>query len=164
MPTKTKVEIKTIQQSEISEAVRKLQIVHNGSNFAYRNFHYFTRDTVSFLSFYADDNQQPPIYFFAYSGKTIVGVLKLGHYVRETYDYWAVNYVDVHTSHKRQGIATALYEQLNEWCKGKDIIIFGTHASGEGVAANIHGLRKRLVTNVPNYNSTREYFEATSKE
>ena len=155
---------KLVLQENIYDTVKDLETFDDCGIIAFKDFHYFSYHTIRYSSLFSQEGQKEPIFFIAYEDEKIVGVLKLGHYVRDTYDFWSVNYIDVHRKHRQQGIATFLYEKLNEWSKGKEIVILGTNLSKDGEKAKIHDLRKRLLTNVPTFDTEEEYYYELRKQ
>ena len=148
-----------VLQEDIYGVVSNLETWDDCGTLVFKGFHYFTYHSIRYSSLYSQKNQKEPIYFIAYIGNKLVGILKLGHYVRSNYDFWGVNYVDIHNEYRQQGIATFLYEKLNEWCKNQDIVIVGSMLSKEGEKAKVHDLRKRILTNVKTYDDEQELYQ-----
>ncbi len=157
MKTKIELKFKQVLQDNIYDIARKLDTIDDCGILVFKGFHYFSYHTIRHSSLYTEEKQQKPIYFSAYQGKALVGVLKLGHYVRNNYDFWAVNYVDVHKDYRQKGIATFLYERLNEWGKNQNIAILGTMLSKDGEKAKIHDLRRRILKDVKTYDTEQEF-------
>lgn len=150
-------EMKT--QDEMNALKRNLKIIEDEDyNLIYEGFYYFAPESTYFNSFYANKNQQAPIYFVLYENEMIVGVLKLGHYVREDYSFRSINYIDVHEDYRNQGVAKRLYSALNEWGKDNKDYIVGSILSEMGKEANLYDVRKSILVNSNNFDNESELY------
>jgi len=100
-------------------------------------------------------------YFVAIENKLIRGILKLG-FCEKNKDVRVVEYTDIHKRFQRQGIATKLYQALNDWAKGKPITIVGTSLSKDGKVAKLYNLRSKILVDVQNYDTYVD-FEKSNK-
>ena len=72
-------------------------------------------------------------------------------------DYIMVHFIDVHKEYRKQGIATQLYLELNKLITKPNQYVIGTGMSNQGKKANVHELRKKLVTNGKNFGDIYEF-------
>lgn len=105
-------------------------------------------------------NACPEVFITAYANgekDTLVGVLKI---VKEE-SFWSLAYIDVHFNYRRMGIATKLYQALNDFLTETDVLV-SSRPSPMGKKANVRDLRKSLVTKCEMYED-RAYFESKRK-
>lgn len=144
------VEVKT--QNEMDDLKSRLKIIEDEDYaLVYEGFYYFSPDTTNFHSLYANKNQQASIYFMLYENEEIIGVLKLGHYVKENYSFRSVNYIDVHKDYRNQGVAKRLYSKLNEWGKSNKDYIIGSMLSEMGSQVDLYKFRRNILVDSNNF-------------
>lgn len=90
--------------------------------------------------------------------KRIVGILRVGTYGEGRSLHTAVFYIDVHWDYRRMGIATKMYQQLNDWLSPNDVLV-GSIPSLEGKEANIQQVRQRNVTKCMNFNTDQDFYD-----
>ena len=102
---------------------------------------------------------------FEDGSKQPIGVLKIADYeLSNEKNYIGLNYVTVHQSYRRKGIAVKLYEALNEYLgelkeSGEEVVFIASSLSEQGKQARINEVRKRIVTNCLTFDDREEYME-----
>lgn len=135
----------------------------------FEGFYYFSNSTTRNRSIHLLDGQRNPIYFVAYKNNKIVGVLKLSNEIKFKFtsgvyelnaqvNYNVISFIDVHKDFKRQGVAKSLYEALSVWTTTSKESIVGTLMSQEGEKANLHKLRKQILSSSNNFDDESEFY------
>ena len=121
------------------------------------NFHYF--NAYDLVNMHKPKNL---LYMIAHKGdliaRNIVGVLKIADYGDDSFNYTAVNFIDVHKDYKRQGIATNLVKALNYYLNSDDVLT-GSRLSTEGKESQINRVFHRYITNCQYYDTSEEYYQ-----
>ena len=132
-------------------------------NRRFLGFHYFSPDDLR--SFYRHDKRV--VFICAYSeemGNTshqqkLIGVLKIVH----NGSFWTLSYIDVHFDYRRMGIATRLYESLNQFLNEDDTLV-STSLSPQGKEAKLDVLRRSIVDKCLMFDDLSSYSEYLSNQ
>ncbi|RRJ54966.1 GNAT family N-acetyltransferase [Paenibacillus oralis] len=105
----------------------------------YERFHFFAP-----LDFqWSEVTLAQQTFLMAFDEGNLVGVMLLVQDDRNPYHY-GISYVDVHAQHRRKGIATYLYRQLNQWVQ-PNFLMSTSDLTQEGKKAKLDQIFKREI-------------------
>jgi hypothetical protein len=132
----------------------------NGSQ-VYVGFHYLKPEHIFTYTLMPTFFTQPEIYYFcALEDNKLVGIMRLIQNADSKLYEFYIDYIDINENHRLKGIATNIYELVNEWFQHKpQTVILGTSLSVEGEQAKLHDLRKKIITNCKTFTSRDELRE-----
>ena len=70
-------EIRVVKQDAIYNEVSPLETIDDCGFLVFKGFHYFSYNNIKWSSLFAQEAQQEPVFFLAYKGSLLVGVLKV---------------------------------------------------------------------------------------
>lgn len=146
-------------QSEMDYKVRNMKLEHDKfAQAKYAGFHYFSPDHVYRSTWHRPKDQPEDHFFLAFHKDEIIGVclLQKSPYEEEKPVWW-VSYIHIRQDFKLKGIARGLYRLINEWVE-PSMVIYGGMLSDEGKSADLHGLRKSMITRCSCFGTSEEYW------
>lgn len=88
--------------------------------------------------------------------KRLVGVILIGEYGKGEDFHKGLCFTDVHWDYRRIGIATKMYQTLNEWLDEGDVLV-SSSLSKEGRVAQLDKVRNKYVTKCMVFNDSYEH-------
>jgi hypothetical protein len=121
----------------------------------YVGFKYFSPEHV-YRSSWSRRHLPEDQFFLAYKEGEIVGVCLVQKSPLEEETWW-ISYIDTHFNHKREGVAKGLYGAINEWVN-PTMIIYGSRLSLEGREADLHQVRKKIITRCKCFATAEDFY------